>query len=231
MIRVLILLLLVVGLSLLAIQNGALQALVAFGYQTPALPVAVWMLCAIAAGILTSAILQLLNYRPAPASARSPLREPDVPPRNRDMGESRVREPFPEDLPRTPESERVRDRPRSPQTPPRAGVVSDWETPASPDDDWGVETPRPRPNLQKEPRTETSGSTRERPRSDSVDRPSDREDKQPEGDRVYDANYRVINPPVAEEFPEPEISNEEDWGFDDEEFESEYRRQYRDREG
>jgi hypothetical protein len=211
--RILVLLALAVGLGLLAIQNGSLATLMVFGYQTLALPVAAWMVGAIAAGILTSAILQLLNYRPAPALP---------PPRN---PEPKNPERFPRDRTRAFETEPVADRPRAPQT------VSDWETPKTQDDDWNVATPPPRPNFSKAPRAEASEKPKSQTPSDSGFRPRDRDEAKTkdERDRVYDANYRVIDPPVAEEPAKPQTVNEEDWGFDDEEFESEYRRQYHDR--
>lgn len=196
----LILLLMIVGLMVVGIQNWSpVLPLVIFGYATPAFPLALWMAGAIAAGLLTSTILQLLNFRPTPA----------IPP-NRQSREAEPR--------RNREYERS-----SAQTPPMP--VSDWETPVD-EEDWGTKaTPPPpkppKPKLEKEPRTSTE-----------VQPPQSVKKEEPQ-DRVYDANYRVLNTPyqkTPEQPPTPNSAEEEDWGFDDDEFESDYRQQWRDRE-
>ncbi|MEC4853052.1 MAG: hypothetical protein SAJ12_18880, partial [Jaaginema sp. PMC 1079.18] len=52
--------------------------------------------------------------------------------------------------------------------------------------------------------------------------PSERKATTRSPNDVYDANFRVINQPS----PEVNSSDEEDWGFDDEELETEYRRNW-----
>ncbi|MDY6781640.1 MAG: hypothetical protein SW833_03640 [Cyanobacteriota bacterium] len=214
--RVFILLLLGIGLILLATQNGSLQMLVVFGYETFALPLAVWMAIAIAAGLLTSIILQLLNTRIL--GGRSPIGEPRNLPR-------RDREPFPEDLPPRDATERVADRPRS-QSPPRDRPTSDWETPA-PSSDWGEvkKTPPKQPQPSAPPRTDF---LKKPPRPSSNPSPSpagDRNDDLPSKNRVYDAPYRVVNPPVPEPPKPPE--EEETWVDEGEDYESDFRKEFR----
>ena len=63
--RIVLILLLLGGLTLLAIQNRApeqILPLVFLGRQTPALPVGIWVGLAIAFGIVTSLLLQSLGY-------------------------------------------------------------------------------------------------------------------------------------------------------------------------
>ncbi|MDY7013596.1 MAG: hypothetical protein SVX43_08315 [Cyanobacteriota bacterium] len=206
--RVFILLLLVVGLILLATQNGSLQTLVVFGSQTVALPLAVWMAIAIAAGLLTSILLQLLYSRPGLAQA--PVRESQELPR-------RDRPPFPEDRRRTPEGDRIADRERS---------TSDWETPASPNSDWESAVPPSQPKRQPPPRPDFLKKNDRPSQANSASRPSNSRENSPQSDRVYDAPYRVVNPPVPEP---PEASEEEKTWVDGDDYESELRKQYRDR--
>jgi len=204
--RKVVLLLFVGGLALVAIQDESPIVLVFFGSQTIALPVAIWILCAIAAGFLTSLLLQLLNYRPLSTVQPTPPLE------------SRRRR------------ERVSRATRA-NSPP----ASDWET-TTQVGDWGdratsVRPPTPKRRLDKEPQSE---KTQQQPTGKSRSRgenPEQKIDREPppsasSGDRVYDADYRVIATPYQRE---DSSSEEEDWGFDDEEFESEYRRNYRDR--
>ncbi|MGD2179878.1 hypothetical protein [Lusitaniella coriacea] len=197
----LILLLMIVGLVVVGIQNWLpALPLVVFGYATPAFPLALWMAGAIAAGLLTSTILQLLNFRPTPS----------IPPNRQ---------------PREPEPRRNRDYERS-SAQKRTTPVTDWEMPAG-EEDWGTKaTPPsakpPKPKLEKEPRIEKEVQ------------PPQSAKKEELRDRVYDANYRVLNTPNPQPPEQPPTPNsakeEEDWGFDDDEFESDYRQQWRDRE-
>lgn len=194
-----VLLLFVGGLALLVIQNwGPTLPLIVFGSQTIALPAAAWIFGAIAAGLLTSALLQLLNYRPLAnsSSSKAPI---DSSPR-RDFEERRF------DRSRTQEVDSSEW-----ETPPPA----DWETkPAS--RDAKAKTPPPREADPPPPSTSTKPFDPEPPIATG---------KQ---DRVYDADYRVIAPPYPEPDAKANPDEEEDWGFDDDEFESEYRRSYRD---
>jgi hypothetical protein len=226
--RVFILLLLVVGLILLATQNGALQALVVFGYQTLALPLAVWMAAAIAAGLLTSALLQLLNARPSLSRSRQgetqELPRRDVVPRS-----LRDRIPEPEEYPRTSEGERITDRPRSTQSPGRDRTTSDWETPLSSNSDWGDVEASPRPNRQPPPRTDFFQKPVRPSPPASASPASDRDEDSPVNNRVYDAPYRVVNPPMPEPPEPPEPLEKEGTWVDEEDYESDLRKEYGDR--
>lgn len=192
-----LLLLCLAGLALLIIPNwGPPLSLVVFGSRTIALPVAIWILGAIAAGFLTSTLLQALNYRPLPPSQSEPHRPRSSAGEERRFSSSR--------------------RPKS--------NLSDWET-SPPASDWDADSPAPEPATPKR---------RQNPdvRKDDIQQPPpSREPSQTtqKQDRVYDANYRVIASPYPEPNANEEPEDREDWGFDDEEFESEYRRSYRDR--
>ncbi|MEC4806788.1 MAG: hypothetical protein SAJ72_21230 [Jaaginema sp. PMC 1080.18] len=187
-----VVLLIVIGsLVALVLQNWSpMLPLVVFGTTTIALPLAVWISGFIAAGILTSLLLQMLNYRPSRPKTEStvPQAEPDLPP------------------PPPPRRE-------MPQPPPPEPPRSDWETKTS-GDDWTSATTPPR---QRQPNFEKQSSPPPQP-----PQPSERKATTRSPNDVYDANFRVINQPS----PEVNSSDEEDWGFDDEELETEYRRNW-----
>jgi hypothetical protein len=194
-----VLLAIAIGLTLLQNWSPSLS-LILFGGATLALPLAVWLGLGISAGIMTSLLVQLLNYRP-PVS--SPETNPDVAPRYRDA-------------PR----EKRRTRPPG---------KSDWEIPPSPDwdplaeDDGGWDIDRPPPaatipqtnfpqsDLRKNAPTilQDSPSTKRPPQPK---RPESQANSPEAADGIYDANYRIITPPdEAESQTSPEA--EKNWDF------------------
>lgn len=199
------------AIALFLVQNRSpTLPLVLFGQPTRfELPVSLWLLAAGAIGWATSLCLQGLDA----LALRSLLR------RRRDRGD---RTGYTSDeLP--PEADIGNREGRGwNQTPPEQ---SDWETPKpfldEEDDEWDIESPpdrRSRPEAPeeredippkrpatREPAVYSYSYRDERPRQTTA--PA----RQPDSDRVYDANYRVIQPPVWDS----EEEDEEDWGFDD----------------
>lgn len=222
MTRIVLLLLLGGGLALFVLSNLSLPVLplVFLGMETPALPLTVWIGIAIAAGAMTSFVLQLLSYL---QRVHRPLEAVDQePPRTRWQRDERFEREVPEpETPYTPPPPNA-----SPQTP-----TSDWEE--TMDKDWNFQDEsassyREEFNRDRFPETPESDrqsyDVKQQPASGhkngSVYSYSYR-DAQKSGvgkpDVVYDANYRVITPPYQKP-PEPEQEDEEeDWGFEDDE--------------
>ena len=211
--------LLAIAIGLILLQNWSPSlSLILFGRETVALPLAVWLGLGVVAGIGTSAIVQLLNYRPAASPRKA---DPEVAPRYR---------------------ETIREKRRT-----RPPGKSDWEVSPStdwnplPEDDggWDIDEPPaatttpqtdfPQSDLRKAARTtrqnpqppENSpqgvGDSAKKTRQESP-RPQPSRDavgndatSQPQ-DGIYDANYRVIENPHAEE-SKPSPENKENWEF------------------
>ncbi|MGB0563570.1 MAG: hypothetical protein ACPGVO_17475 [Spirulinaceae cyanobacterium] len=138
--RVGLLLLLIAAVTLLVMQNSTpALPLVLFGSSTIALPVGLWLLIGIGAGLVTSFLIQGLTFRPATPA-------PQVAPRYRN---------------RNPETTRQPKAKPDWEQPSRA----DWD--AAPDDDpgWDIESPPTEPTTPR-PRTARTSQTRtpERPR-------------------------------------------------------------------
>ncbi len=219
-IRILLLLLVLGGLSLLLAQNWLpVLQLVFLGMRTQALPLAIWILIGVAAGALTSllitALFKLSNYLAAQdLGLRRRGRDVETTPRS-----SGAQRPDP------PSSANPRPPLQTNSTPSDA---SDWDTDSTQDDeDWGFEDdPGPTRNStsQDNIRDHTTYERQQQPKSasqsGSVYSYSYREPKNSgvgKSESVYDADYRVITPP----YQGTDIAkDEEDWGFeDDEEFE------------
>lgn len=221
-IRIVLLLSVVGGLSLFALSNlSPVLSLVFLGIKTPALPLATWILGAIAAGAITSFFLQLLSYLQG-GSTRRVEEQREVPPRSRSFRREIPKNPAPEpQIPYTP----------PPSESPPNSRASDWEEDG--DEDWDFdEDPAAatsnqqgfdRDDLRGVPQSDrTSYEVKQEPKSSSktgsVYSYSYREPTDPgigKPDAVYDANYRIITPPY-QKTAKPE---DDDWGFeDDEEF-------------
>ncbi|NEO86010.1 MAG: hypothetical protein F6J87_17400 [Spirulina sp. SIO3F2] len=138
--RVGLLLLLIGALTILVVQNSTPSLpLVLFGTSTTALPVGWWLLIAMAAGLITSFLIQGLTFRPASVS-------PQVAPRYR-RGD---RNPDPR---RTAKSARPRgDWEQSPN--------ADWDAPTDDNEGWDIETPPEQPTM---PRSRPVRSSQTRP--------------------------------------------------------------------
>lgn len=225
--RIVLIVLVVGGLTLFTFSNlSPTLPLVFLGISSPALPLAAWIGIAIAAGAVTSFFLQTLNYLQRGYSSRRFEQSDEVP-----SGTGYARR----ESPRTPEPEPQRSYTPPPPPPPppperpRSRAESDWEERNDEDWDFDEEPVAPRATQQ--------GFNREPPRSTpqaestnfevnqepttgyqtgSVYSYSYREEDKKDsgvgkGDRVYDANYRVITPPYTAP-SEPE-EKDDDWDF------------------
>jgi len=231
-IRIVLLLSLVGGLTLFAFSNlSPVLPLVFLGVTTPAQPLATWIGGAFVAGVATSFFLQLLNSLVEGSSSRRVAQRAEVPPRSRSFARE-----TPEPEPET--QTRYSPPPPPPETATSRSEASDWEEGI--DEDWDFdEEPAASTSVNQEASRNYSRSTpqgdrtnyevKQEPKSSSqtgsVYSYSYRdENKSGVGrpDAVYDANYRVITPPFQKPV-EPE-DDEEDWGFeDDEEFDDDER--------
>ncbi len=230
--RIVLLLIIAIALGVLALSNWSpALALVFLGVQTPALPLAVWVGGAIAAGALTSFCFQFLSYLQRGYSAPRVTRPRSAPSQG---GWTRPEPPKPE-----PEAESDAFEEETDFTPPKTPsdrVASDWEE--SSEGDWNFAPEEEstsqgweQQEFRQEPepaRTEPRDREQRReskPKSASQSSPSStysygyREPKDSgvgKTEVVYDANYRVITPPYRN-LEEPETrdrAQEEDWGFE-----------------
>lgn len=221
--RLLLLLIVLIGLSVFAWQNWSLPLTVVFlGMHSQALPLSAWILMAIAVGALTSGVLQLLGYlskRSLIARIRQ-LEAGDFPPTDEERQD-----------PQTTDS-RVDNSSDDWDDEEELGSTSaqDWEeseqrsTSASSSENVSQNTANY--EARQEP---TSSSRAGSVYSYSYKKPSDSGVGKTEV--IYDVNYRVINPPSQEPVDKENLddwesknADDEDWGFDDDEFEDEDRR-------
>lgn len=232
LVRIVLLLLVVGGLALFALNNLSPVLSVQFlGMTSRTLPLAAWIGCAIAAGAFTSFLLQFLGYISS-GSSRSGFVESDqfeeeqAQTRQGSWQNRENQTSFRENSATPP--------PPSPPPPPPATPknksASDWEETVA--ENW---------DLDEDP-TSTRKTTSQRDNfgDDSSNRPSYEKAQQPQSrsqtgsvyswsyreaqeqdsgvgktDVVYDANYRVITPPYQPP-AKPEVEEEdEDWGFED----------------
>jgi hypothetical protein len=263
-IKIIITLLILVTLGLVVGSNlSVLMPIVVLNQPTVALPIGVWLIISIALGILSSSTIQLLLFLQrrtltkkvrqlqtrlqeqdediftyTSSADNQPAAEPveTIPmPRNR-FSFRRKQAPTP------PESNFT--SPRSPQ-PIEVDDANDWEDEPAPNHqlDWDEAPPTRQQNASSTTRAKAYSNPRP---PDRVDYRStqNREPEPARTDEVYDADFRLIQPPykqpVAEEFedideeeleydqeefespvnaPEPKFTNksnlaEEDWGFD-----------------
>ncbi|MEQ9550195.1 MAG: hypothetical protein RIM23_11315 [Coleofasciculus sp. G3-WIS-01] len=228
------------GLAIFVLSNlsAPVLSVVFLGMQTVALPLTVWIGLAIALGILTSLVLQLLSFRPRRVQRFDRAAQASPPNRWRKEAEFEQEEPEQEN------SEPEIPPPPPPPEPPPPGPSSsasgsDWDQSIAPE--W---------NFEGEPATSTDDefdwdefeSEQEEEVSEETERPSrgyeatqePRRPSQPDSvysysyresnqsksgisraDGVYDANYRVITPPYRQPPPQEEPEDEdEDWGFE-----------------
>lgn len=222
-------------LAIFLVQNGSpALPLILFGTQTIALPAALWLLVAILAGVATSLVLQLLSsWRGRFARAKKEIyNSPKPPPATRKK---------PEPPPRREDWEN--DSPRDWEIPPKPPIVEtdeedDWnieqlpqeETRLQPEADefeefdnssdrsreTDTEVDAPRVEVRRTPESSQKSGTFYSYRYREAT-PKDKERLvNNEDETVYDANYRVIRPPLWDMPPEPEPEDaEEDWGLDE----------------
>ena len=220
-IRLILLLVVLGGLTLLLAQNWSpALPLVFLGVKTQAFPLAVWILISLAAGAFTSLLLaglfKLSNY-----FARRSLalrRNVKAPPPRASAQRSEA-----------PKAAATSSKPDTDSTPPSDS--DDWESGSTnDDDDWDFEedTDKARNySSQNTVRDSTSYEVSTEPKSGyqsgSVYSYSYREPSNSgvgKTESVYDANYRVVTPPyrqtdTAKEDEDWGVDEDEDWGFDD----------------
>jgi uncharacterized integral membrane protein len=242
--RLLLLLGIAAGLTLFALYNWSPLALTFLGLQTPALPLGLWILGAIAAGVLTSLLIRTLLSLTAYLAVRE-----DRTQRRRVPRSGSVRSPSPES-PRpfaSPSEDATAWNDGRNEEPTRQAAtdLGDRKRAASPaSDDWDADlndnwedfeedTPRDRPRQEFATQIQSDYERKQEPktssRSGSVYSYGYREPsstgvgkkepvKEPVIDTpVVDADYRVIIPPYQPVNPPPEEEDEEDaedW-FDD----------------
>jgi uncharacterized integral membrane protein len=231
--KLLLVLLILLVLSLLYVQNQQPLTLRLFCadvnqsclYQTPQLPLAVWLFAFTLAGVLTSLIWQLFNRFGYPAVKPRELAEPtnfNYEPENL-SGFEAERRTISEERRSTPEP----NRQPSPSVFENNNVSrSDWEDTQN-NNDWNIEQPPSvtikdsRINSQTE--QAKSYDTNQEPtnvqRSGSTysytyrEASNDRSQEKKEEPKIYDANYRMINPPYkpVEERDNSQDEDDEDW--------------------
>lgn len=222
--RLILLLVVLLGLGVFAWQNWSLPLAVVFlGIKSQELPLSLWILMAIAAGALTSGVLQMLNYL-SRRSLIARIRQPEggnSPPSN-DSRQSRQTADSTED--------NFSDWDDEEDSNAGGGSKEEWDDYEQPS--AGTSSPRdvgtqPRNfEVRQEPKSSSqSGSVY----SYSYREPSDSGVGKTEA--VYDANFRVITPPYRKPVEnqnsddwESKAEDDEDWGFDDDELEEEDKR-------
>ncbi|NEQ10605.1 MAG: LapA family protein [Moorea sp. SIO4E2] len=202
--------------------------LVFLGMKTPPLPLALWIVGAVGAGVLTSISLRLPNYLAWRYSRRN-SEPPDNEPlfseySRRESNQTQTRQ------------HKTRERSASKETS-KDDPVSDWEESSSKDWDFDKDQDSDRVSSGRQgvKQDSTSHTTIADPTSYDLSKElesSDQSDsvysysyRKPgnsgvgKSETVYDAKFRVINPPYKTVAKQPE-EDEEDWGFeDDEDFE------------
>ncbi|MTJ11289.1 LapA family protein [Anabaena sp. UHCC 0187] len=200
-IRLIILGTAMVGLIIILVQNlSPSLPLVFVGMRTQALPLALWILLSITAGIFTSLIItRVLKF----ATGLNLQAQP----------------PIPKPIPTPP---RVRQNTPPPQSPPPPvsqfdDQFDDWDTNRN-QDDWDDRE-------DSQPIEETSPGQQSSPgnsRSSSFYSYSSQEPKNTavgKTESVYDADYRVIIPPYQES-GKNQATDDDDWDFfEDDDFE------------
>ncbi|HIK19225.1 MAG TPA: hypothetical protein IGS53_28635 [Leptolyngbyaceae cyanobacterium M33_DOE_097] len=223
--RLLILLGVVGGLAVFAQSNWSSVLSITFlGLQTPALPLSLWVLGAIAVGVLTqwaiSLLLQLASYataRKIRREARKQAFRGEAPPKtgvftNPTQQAQATSSPNAATWKDWSRSETTPAQPSQP-TPPPVDPIDDWEAP--PSDDWenrrttsSREAPSPTTQTTPQPsRPANIFETPQAPRASAQSgtvyshkyRESNRDEvhkREPEPNKpIVDAEYRVIVPP------------------------------------
>lgn len=220
------LLILVGGLAIFTIQNlSPSLSLMFLGNQLPTLPLSVWILIAIASGILTYLIIhnlfkidhhQVKPFSPSQSSSETVAKPPLDPVNQSSWGYT------PEPVEPTPEPVYTAYGSVSPAEPePRGSRSVD-------DDDWETEVKPFNPAWDGE-RGDTWEKSDQTPNESDSSYAYSYEDRDSSStgvgkvETVYDADYRIITPPPKTKIQDdlkPQSSNnydQEDWGLEDEE--------------
>ena len=200
--QIILLLAILGGLALLLVQNWSpVLPLVFLGLTTPALPLAVWILISLVAGVSTSlaiaSLFNLANYFAQPKPTKK--RQFTPPPRPQPSSNTYSKQP-------TQESSNSAD---------------DWLEDSPNDQDWQYEeNTQKSDNADSYPQDSRSYEVSNEPKSSkrqgsvysySYREPDSVEEKTESA--VYDADYRVLTPP----YKSPnQGQDDDDWGFDDE---------------
>jgi hypothetical protein len=241
--RLLLLLGIAGGLALFTTSNWLPTLTLMFlGFQTPALPLALWVLGAIAAGIATTLLLNALFNLSNYATARTVRAQMRRATRRREVQSSSASaqsygrstpsidhedadwQDWEETaVPSPPEPSRPPDR--RPIKPP----VDDWDADA--EDDWEDFEPNDRPASQSTASTRFDGSPQPEVTPARAKSQSNLDDPQANlgserSKSVVDADYRIIVPPYqpAKASPETEAN---DWFDEDDELETDEERRRR----
>lgn len=224
-IRLILLLVILGGLTLLLAQNWSpVLPLVFLGVKTQALPLAIWISIGVATGAFTSLVIsglfKLSNY--FARSSLSKRRKAQAPPPR--SSTQRREEPSTTASAKQPDTE---------STP--SDASDDWVSNSTTnDDDWDFEEDAEHKrnfSSQNTVRDSTTYEISSEPKtgyqSGSVYSYSYREPSNSgvgKTEAVYDANYRVIKPPRSQ-VDKPQDDEADDWGFeDDDDLEDERKR-------
>ncbi|MBE9006353.1 LapA family protein [Fortiea sp. LEGE XX443] len=221
-IRLILLVVVLGGLTLLLVQNWSPAISLAFlGMRTQQLPLAMWILFASTAGAFTSVLITTLfkfsSYfegqpRQTPLKSAATSRRVKTPP-----SEEPTPPPFTSQSPNSQTKAAASEK------------FDDWET-SNTNDDWDFEeqpqqTPPPNPRTQSARNFESEerqAEPKSSSQSGSVYSYSYREPKNTavgKTESVYDADYRVIIPPYKSPADEPADKTDDDWSFfEDDEF-------------
>ena len=196
-IRLIILVTAIMGLVIILVQNlSPSLPLMFLGMRSQALPLALWILLSITAGIFTSLIItRLLKF----ATDLNLL----------------AQQPIPKSIPTPPRVRQNTPPPKSP-SPPVSQVdneFDDWDTNRN-QDDWDDDS---QSEEEISPSQQSSNSRTSSVYSYSSQSPKNTAVGKTES--VYDADYRVIIPPYQESDKNP-ATDDDDWDFfEDDDFE------------
>ncbi|PPS44749.1 LapA family protein [Chroococcidiopsis sp. TS-821] len=219
--RLLLLLVVLGGLSLLLLQNWSpVLPLVFLGGRSLALPLAVWILLSIAAGALSALLIAGL-FKMSNYFAQSQVKRRSIgdrtPPR---PNQRTVKQEY-----TTAASATYSSAAASTTSDP----IDDWSSDNTKDEDWDFEeNPTPPGNFRPESTINDSKTYEFSPDSSKTNPSSSvysysssepRNTSVGKTESIYDADYRVITPPYGSRNTTDE--DDEDWGFEDDEFDDE----------
>jgi hypothetical protein len=198
-IRLIILVTAMLGLIIILVQNlSPSLPLVFLGMRSQALPLALWILLSITAGIFTALIIiKLLKFAT-------------------DLN-LQAQQPIPRSIPTSPRVRQNTPPPKNPSPPVSQAddEFDDWDTNRNQDDWDDGEDSQPEQKTSASPQSSNS-----RPSSVySYSSQSPKNTAVGKTESVYDADYRVIIPPYQES-EKNQVTDDDDWDFfEDDDFE------------
>jgi uncharacterized integral membrane protein len=197
-VKIIAILLIAIALGIVVVSNfSPAIPIVLFGSQTLALPMGVWLLLAIAGGFLLGSLLQVLFYL-----QRRPL--------TKRLRQLQQQLGYEEDVftyrsPRSSDNNNPTSRQQVVDV-----DVDDWETEPLPRDIGNWEDTVTPPRAATNTRSRSSKYTEDRYDDDDYSPPRQREENE-SSNTVYDADFKLIQPPykeppdsTADDYPEPE---------------------------